>query len=219
MRAKHRLSDRNVRALIRRGERRRHSDGDGLYLQVNGADRGAWVFISKRGGRQARQRVIGLGSARHVPLKQARERADACRAAARQGRDPRTALAPAHAGLSFDAAARELIASMTPAFRNAKHCAQWSMTLLGEMPADGEVRRTRFDYCAGIRAKPVSELTTEDALRVLKPLWQSRPETANRLRGRCERCGTMPRRTAVAPARTRSAGAGISTSCCRRALG
>jgi integrase-like protein len=37
------------------------------------------------------------------------------------------------------------------------------------------------------RSKPVSKLTTEDALRVLDPLWQTRPETANRLRGRCER--------------------------------
>ena len=62
------------------------------------------------------------------------------------------------------------------------------MTLLGEMPdKDGSTKKTRYDYCAAIRNKPVSKLTTEDALRVLKPLWQTRPETANRLRGRCER--------------------------------
>jgi integrase len=189
MRAKHALSDLRVKKLIKGGKRRRHSDGGGLYLQVNGADLGAWVFIFKRGGREGRQRVIGLGSARHVPLKEARARVDACRAALRQGRDPRTALAPAHAGLSFDAAARELIASMAPAWRNAKHCAQWHITLLGEMPGkDGEARKTRSDdYCAAIRSKPVSELTTEDALHVLQPVWQSRPETAYRLRGRCER--------------------------------
>jgi integrase len=62
------------------------------------------------------------------------------------------------------------------------------MTLLGEMPdKNGNRKKTRHDYCAAIRNKPVSKLTTEDALRVLKPLWQTRPETANRLRGRCER--------------------------------
>ena len=62
------------------------------------------------------------------------------------------------------------------------------MTLLGEMVAkDGSTKKTRYDYCAAIRNKPVSKLTTEDALRVLKPLWQTRPETANRVRGRCER--------------------------------
>jgi integrase len=57
-----------------------------------------------------------------------------------------------------------------------------------EMPdKSGNRKKTRYDYCAAIRNKPVSKLTTEDALRVLKPLWQTRPETANRLRGRCER--------------------------------
>jgi integrase len=62
------------------------------------------------------------------------------------------------------------------------------MTLLGEMPArDGSSKKTRYDYCATIRNKPVAALTTDDALTVLKPLWSTRPETANRLRGRCER--------------------------------
>jgi len=97
-------------------------------------------------------------------------------------------LAEAAGELTFDTAARELIESMAPGWRNAKHKAQWRMTLLGEMAAkDGSTKRTRYDYCATIRHKPVSKLTVEDALRVLKPLWQTRPETANRLRGRCER--------------------------------
>jgi hypothetical protein len=77
---------------------------------------------------------------------------------------------------------------MAPSWRNARHRAQWSMTLLGEMlTKDGTIKKTRYNYCAAIRNKPVSKLSTEDALRVLKPLWQTRPETANRLRGRYER--------------------------------
>jgi integrase len=77
---------------------------------------------------------------------------------------------------------------MAPGWRNAKHRAQWRMTLLGEMlDKDGSTKKTRFDYCAAIRNKPASKLTTEDALEVLKPPWHTRPETANRLRGRCER--------------------------------
>jgi integrase len=141
--------------------------------------------MPKRGGKQ---RPIGLGSARDVPLKDARELAEACRQALRKGRDPRSVLAEAAGELTFGAAACELIESMAPGWRSTKHRAQWSMTLLGEMPAkDGTVRKTRFDYCAGIRNKSVSKIATEDALRVLKPLWQTRPETANRLRGRCER--------------------------------
>lgn len=184
--ARHLLTARRVTALLNSGKPRRHGDGGNLYLQVNGADRGAWVFMTKRGGRQ---RPIGLGSAHDVSLKYARDLAEACRQAVRHGRDPRTVLAEASGELTFDTAARELIESMAPGWRNAKHCAQWCMTLLGEMPpaADGKAKRTRHDYCAAIRSKAVNKLTTEDALRVLKPLWQTRPETANRLRGRCER--------------------------------
>ncbi len=184
--ARHLLSARRVAALLNGGNARRHGDGGCLYLQVNGPDRGAWVFMTKRGGRQ---RPIGLGSAHDVSLKDARELAEACRQAMRQGRDPRMVLAEASGEMTFDTAARELIESMAPGWRNAKHRAQWWMTLLGQMPPepDGKAKPTRHDYCGGIRSKPVSKLTTEDALRVLKPLWQTRPETANRLRGRCER--------------------------------
>ena len=183
--AQHLLSARRVTALLGGGRPRRHGDGGCLYLQVNGPERGAWVFMYKRGGKQ---RPIGLGSARDVPLKDARDLAEACRRAVRLGRDPKTVLAEAVGELTFDAAARELIESMAGGWRNAKHRAQWRMILVGEMVAeDGSAKKTRHDYCAAIRSKPVSKLTTEDALRVLKPLWQTRPETANRLRGRCER--------------------------------
>ena len=183
--ARHLLSARRVTALLSAGRPQRHGDGGCLYLQINGPDRGAWVFMTKRGGKQ---RPIGLGSVRDVPLKDARELAEACRLGLRKGRDPRTVLAEAAGEMTFDTAARELIESMAPGWRNPKHRAQWRMTLLGEMSAkDGRTKKTRYDYCAAIRSKPVSKLTTEDALRVLKPLWQTRPETANRLRGRCER--------------------------------
>jgi integrase len=183
--ARHLLSARRVTALLSGGRPRRHGDGGCLYLQVNGPDRGAWVFMTKRAGKQ---RPIGLGSARDVSLKDARELAEACRRALHLGRDPKSVLAEAAGELTFEAAARELIDSMAPGWRNAKHSAQWRMTLLGEMSdKDGCTKKTRYDYCAAIRNKPVSNLTTEDALRVLKPLWQTRPETANRLRGRCER--------------------------------
>jgi integrase len=183
--ARHLLTARRVTALLNGGKRRRHGDGGCLYLQVNSLGRGAWVFMAKHGGKQ---RPIGLGSVRDVPLKDARELADACRQALRNGRDPRSVLAEAAGELTFNAAARELIESMAPSWRNARHRAQWTMTLLGEIPAkDATIKKTRYDYCATIRNKPVSKLTIEDALRVLKPLWQTRPETANRLRGRCER--------------------------------
>ena len=62
---------------------------------------------------------------------------------------------------------------MKSGFRNAKHRAQWRMTLT--------------DYCRPIRNKPVAEIDTADMLKVLKPIWITKPETAARLRGRIER--------------------------------
>jgi integrase len=182
---KHLLSARTVAAKLRRGVPCRHGDGGGLYLKVSGPGRGSWVFMHKTAGRQ---RLFGLGSVHAVSLKAARGLADTCRAVVEAGGNPRTVLAKAAGELTFDATARELIESMAGGWHNAKHRAQWSMTLLGEIfDTSGGSKETRFNYCAAIHNKPVSLVTTEDALRVLKPLWQTRPETANRLRGRCER--------------------------------
>src|SRR6516164_2513266 len=135
-RAKHLLSARQVTALLKRGVRRRYADGGSLYLQVSGSDRGSWVFMWKTGGRKGKQRLLGLGPVHDVSLKEARDLAEACRRALRQGRDPRTVLAEASGEMTFDAAARELIDSMAPSWRNAKHRAQWRMTLLSETPPD-----------------------------------------------------------------------------------
>src|SRR5580693_2743305 len=62
---------------------------------------------------------------------------------------------------------------MRPSWRNRKHAAQWKVTLR--------------DYAAPLRRLPVDHITTDDVLSVLKPLWNDKPETASRLRGRIER--------------------------------
>jgi hypothetical protein len=46
---------------------------------------------------------------------------------------------------------------------------------------------TLTHYAAPLRLKRVDEIGVDDVLGVLKPLWQKRPETASRLRGRIER--------------------------------
>jgi hypothetical protein len=46
---------------------------------------------------------------------------------------------------------------------------------------------TLSDYCAAIKDNRVSEIGTDDVLAVLTPIWQSKDETASRLRGRIER--------------------------------
>jgi integrase len=45
---------------------------------------------------------------------------------------------------------------------------------------------TLREYAAPLRSKHVDEITTEDVLAVLQPIWREKPETASRLRGRIE---------------------------------
>jgi integrase len=82
---------------------------------------------------------------------------------------------------------------MRPSWRNRKHAVQWERSL-------------RHD-AAPLRRLPVDKITTDDVLSVLKPLWNAKPETASRLRGRIERVLDAAKaqglRTAENPARWR----------------
>ena len=57
-------------------------------------------------------------------------------------------------------------------WKNAKHHQQWVMTLR--------------EYAAPIRNMPVDQVDTAAILSVLTPIWNTKPETASRLRGRIE---------------------------------
>lgn len=170
------LNARTVSAIVEAG---RHSDGGGLYLVVDkvkksdervvGAKR--WVFLYRRDGRL---REMGLGGLTSVPLARARELAAEARANLQVGVDPIAAKQAAPEQVpTFGETADEFIEAMKPQFRNAKHIAQWDMTLK--------------EYAKPLRSKAVNEITTADVLGVLKPIWQTKSETASRLRGRIER--------------------------------
>ena len=144
-------------------------DGGGLYLDVKPSGTKSWAFVWKQDGKR---REMGLGAYPAVKLATARKLAGDCREAVAQGRDP-IAERQKEAEPTFGECADRFLASMEGQWRNAKHRAQWRMTLT--------------EYATPISAMKVSEIGTDDVLRVLNPLWQSRPETASRLRGRIER--------------------------------
>jgi hypothetical protein len=152
------LSARKVDTLKAAG---RHSDGGGLYLNVSESGAKSWLFMYRIAGRR---REMGLGSARDVPLSRARALAADARQHLVSRRDPLAVRAKPES-MTFGEAAAALVDSMSPSWRNAKHRAQWTMTLT--------------TYCAPIAALAVAEVTTDDVLRVLKPLWLSKPETAS----------------------------------------
>jgi integrase len=87
------------------------------------------------------------------------------------GGDPKAVRAKDHIP-TFGDCADAYVKTMQQSWRNAKHVAQWSMTLAV--------------YAKPIRSRRVDEITTEDVLDILQPLWTRVPETAKRLRGRIE---------------------------------
>ena len=155
-----------VRRLTQSG---RHADGGGLYLAISDSGAKSWLFMWKRSGvRRAR----GLGSADTVSLVEARELAADFRKIVREGRDPPSAKAIRAGVPTFGDCADAYISSNEAAWSNAKHRYQVKLAL------------TR--HAALLRPLPVDQISTENVLAVLQPLWKSKTETAARLRQRVE---------------------------------
>ena len=146
----------------------RHSDGGGLYLAIDENGRRRWVFMYVRRGRRVE---LGLGGGRDLLLAAARTEATALRAMLASGEDPKAARAKEEVP-TFGECADAYVETMQSSWRNPKHAAQWSMTLK--------------TYAKPIRNHSVDEITTQDILDILQPLWKRVPETAKRLRGRIE---------------------------------
>ncbi len=150
-----------------------YGDGAGLYLVVSPSGGRKWVYRFSWGGKVT---MMGLGSADAVSLADARGLRDEARRVLASGSNPieaRREAAKAKAEKpTFGTMADALIEAKASEWRNEKHKAQWAMTLR--------------EYCAPLRSKPVDEIDTEAVLSVLQPIWQSKPETASRLRGRIE---------------------------------
>ena len=150
----------------------KHHDGDGLYLLVRETGARSWT---QRLTIKGRRTEIGLGPYPEITLKEARDLSLDVRRAALKGDSPVGRKKREKAPLTFGAFADDFVAhrkKISPD-GNAKHHAQWSMTL-------GDA------YCASIRKKPVSEITTNDILAILEPIWGTKRETASRIRQRIE---------------------------------
>ncbi|MGH7085771.1 MAG: tyrosine-type recombinase/integrase, partial [Acetobacteraceae bacterium] len=171
-----RLTATAVRARLKQPGK--HGDGAGLWLHVDRSDRGHWFLHF---GPRGKTRVMTLGSVEHVSLAEAREAAAAARKLIAQGIDPldqrRDQKAAAEIAeqreTTFTEAAAAYIAAHESGWRNPKHRQQWRSTLATYVEP-------------GIGAAAVAAITTDDVLRVLSPIWLTKPETAARVRGRIE---------------------------------
>ena len=157
-----------------------HPDGAGLYLQIRPGGARSWIYRFTLNGRT---RDMGLGALADVSLVKAREKAGAAWALVDDGIDPiehtrAQAVIPAapkrNSSPTFEDAAEAYMADRLKRLRSEIHRHQW--------------RQTLQDYAYPIIGKmPVNEIETNDVLAVLKPIWESKCETAARLRGRIER--------------------------------
>jgi integrase len=168
-RATRRLSARKVETIAKPGY---HADGEGLYLVVDSSGARRWGFIYHSRGKR---REMGLG---RMGLKEAREAAEDVRRQIRKGIDPITARRDSRAANAaiptFEAIAAEVIADAQTKSTNDKVRYQWEL-LLGPR------------YCDSILQKPISEITTLDVERVLRPVWRNKPETGRKLLVRLRR--------------------------------
>ena len=154
----------------------RYTDGQGLQLHVRASGVKAWVLRYMVAGRS---RDMGLGPYPDVGLAEARLKAQAARGLIREGKDPVDARAADRLARSiaqertFRAAAEVLISDKAKGWRNEKHAWQWARTLeFFAYPVFGDW--------------PVQQVDAEAVMRVLRPIWDIKPETASRLRGRIE---------------------------------
>ena len=157
-------------------------DGGGLYLQctanVDGGVRRSWIY---RFATKGRERQMGLGSVDAVTLAEARQKAAECRKLRQAGIDPiehrkavqAQAALEAAKSMSFDECRDAYIKAHAASWRNAKHHQQWMNTL--------------NTYCSPVFGEvAVQAVDVALVMKVIEPIWATKPETASRLRGRIE---------------------------------
>ena len=149
-----------------------HRVATGLYLRVRGGS-ALWTFRHMVAGKASEQ---SLGPISALTLADALAKAAEVRAKIRRGEDfalrPSATVVPTPSD-TFEEVAHQLWESMKPGWKNPKHADQWINTLrMYAFPRFGR--------------KAVSEIGTEEVLAALTPIWQTKHETATRLRQRIE---------------------------------
>jgi len=158
----------------------RHAVGTvaGLLLACSPSGARSWIFRTKVGGKR---RSMGLGGYPDVTLAMAREKARNIKEIVASGIDPleekrkrKDALRKEQMKyLTFSEAARQCHKKKAKEFKNAKHINDWISS----------INRYANPVIGNL---PVSEIDLPEILSILKPIWNEKPDTANRVRLRIE---------------------------------
>ncbi|SEN38762.1 Integrase [Nitrosospira multiformis] len=155
-----------------------YCDGAGLYLQVSDSGSKSWIFRYTLNGKN---RHMGLGPVHTVSLADARTAAVQCRQLLLRKMDPISARdaertqqsLEAARSMTFSECAALYIKAHRSSWKNTKHADQWTNTIK--------------TYCGPVIGPlSVQDVDTKLIMKVLDPIWEQKPETASRLRGRIE---------------------------------
>jgi len=154
-------------AFVKTAPPGRHTDGGGLYLQVDPSGARRWLL---RITVKKRRRDYGLGSANVISLADARAQGVELRRVAALGGNPK---AHSRSGdgqdITFETMARRVHErKFRDKLNNGKHITQWIRTLeTYAFPKIGKMS--------------VQEIHQDDIELILNPIWTAKPETARRV--------------------------------------
>ena len=151
-------------AYVKTAASGRHYDagGHGLILRVTPTGSRRWTW---RGTVRGRTVELGLGSAKYVTLREARERAFEYRRLSVSGIDPRVRN---RAGLTFREAFERVIDIQRRSWKNGSSTeAGW--------------RQTGRSYMDALLDRRVADIQATDVLAVVVPIWSEKHVTANRV--------------------------------------
>jgi integrase len=149
----------------------------GLHLWVKSANAKYWLVRASYRGKRFE---LSLGRFPLISVHEARQKTAEVWGMLAKGTNPlaerRTAkqALPEEPKVTFAEFATTYIESQRPSWRNAKHAGQWVNTI------DTFANPT-------IGNKQLLDISLEDIMKILTPIWQTKTETATRLRGRLEK--------------------------------
>ena len=175
------LTTKEIEAIIRKGVVKSHPVGSNLYLRINKGGSIDWVFRYQFRGKRT---PLGMGGydSKANNLAIVRRKVNQAKVNIYQGIDPlklkreekiAAKTKAAQDRHTFKSVALEYIESKKAEWKNIKHHQQWINTL--------------YQYAFPVIGKlPVSAIDTNHILAILKPIWNTKTETATRVRTRIE---------------------------------
>jgi len=165
---RHKTNQLTVKAIEAISKPGKYGDGNGLYLVADNKSAKRWLLRVMVQGKRC---DIGLGSYRVIGLSDARDLAREYIKAARAGDDPRQTLRKVEQVPTFACVAQKYFEQNKEGWKSNKHRDQWI----------GSLEKHAFP---SIGNRKINEISTDEIVTTLAPIWHKMPETAQRVKQR-----------------------------------